>query len=65
MLRNAFFKGHARPAALVPRSGPSAWPCMSIWLCLFYPSVAKSPSGVQKLIDNLPAAFKNMFIGRA
>ncbi len=62
MLRNAFLKGlrDRRRSFPVWAVGMAVLP---IWLCLLYPSVAKSSSGIQQMIDNLPQAFKNMFAG--
>ena len=62
MLRNAFLKGLRDRR----RSFPVWAVCvllLPLWLCTFYPSIAKSQSGLQSLINNLPAAFKNMFVG--
>jgi ABC-2 type transport system permease protein len=62
MLRNAFLKGLRDRR----RSFPVWAVCLlllPLWLCTFYPSIAKSASGLQSLINGLPEAFKNMFVG--
>jgi len=62
MLRDAFFKGLRDLRRSFPwwAVGVAILP---IWLCLMYPSVQKSAADVQAYIDNLPDAFKNMFMG--
>jgi ABC-2 type transport system permease protein len=62
MLRNAFLKGLRDRR----RSFPIWAVCLfllPLWLCTFYPSISKSSSGIQQMINNLPDAFKNMFAG--
>jgi len=63
VLRDAFFKGvrDLRRSFLYWAVGIAF---MIILFCLFYPTVRDSAASVQKLIDSLPAAFKNVFIGQ-
>ena len=63
MLRDAFFKGvrDLRRSFLYWAVGMAF---MVVLFCLFYPTVRNSAADVQKLIDNLPTAFKNVFIGQ-
>jgi ABC-2 type transport system permease protein len=62
MLRSTFLKGLRDLRRSFPwwAVGVAILP---IWLCLMYPSVKESTADIQAYIDNLPEAFKNMFMG--
>jgi ABC-2 type transport system permease protein len=62
MLRDPFFKGLRDLRRSFPwwAVGVAILP---IWLCLMYPSVKESSAGIQSYIENLPEAFRNMFVG--
>src|SRR5512136_2236331 len=62
MLRDSFLKGlrDLRRSFPLWAAGVAVLP---IWLVLMYPSVQRSAADVQRYVDNLPEAFKNMFMG--